>query len=60
MSKAMHINIVVKPNESIDQALSRFNRKIRKWKFMDEINEHQFYEKPSVKRKKRKKKIFIE
>ncbi len=43
----------VKKNESIDDALRRFRREVSKSGTLRDARNHQYYEKPSVKRKKK-------
>ena len=45
--------IIVKENESLDSALSRFKRSCAKAGIMQEVRKREHYEKPSVKRKKK-------
>lgn len=40
-------------DESIDQALRRFRRQCQKAGILSEIRKREYYEKPSVKRKKK-------
>ena len=53
---------VVRKNESLDDALRRFKRSVSKAGTLQESRKREFYEKPSVKRKKseaaRKRKKF--
>ncbi len=42
-------------NESLDQALRRFNRECRKAGILKEVRKREHYEKPSVKRKNKAK-----
>lgn len=44
--------IIVREGETIEQALRRFNREVQKAKIMDEIRRREFYEKPSVVKKR--------
>ncbi|AQQ52963.1 MULTISPECIES: 30S ribosomal protein S21 [Caryophanaceae] len=44
---------VVRKNESIEDALRRFKRTVSKSGAMQEVRKREFYEKPSVKRKKK-------
>ena len=46
-------SVIVKDNESIDSALSRFKRNCAKAGIQQEIRKREHYEKPSVKRKKK-------
>ena len=49
------IQITVGQNESIDQALKRFNMKLQQSGLLREVKEHTYYEKPSVKRRRRQR-----
>ncbi|WP_027108475.1 30S ribosomal protein S21 [Lacticigenium naphthae] len=44
---------VIKDNESLDDALRRFKRSVSKTGTMKEARKREFYEKPSVRRKKK-------
>ncbi|WAA10372.1 MULTISPECIES: 30S ribosomal protein S21 [Fervidibacillus] len=44
---------VVRKNESLDDALRRFKRQVSKTGTLQEIRKREFYEKPSVRRKKK-------
>lgn len=44
---------VVRKNESIEDALRRFKRTVSKNGTIQEVRKREFYEKPSVKRKKK-------
>ena len=45
--------VEVKEGESIDSALRRFKRNVAKAGIQQEIRKREYYEKPSVKRKKK-------
>ncbi len=45
------IEVEVKSNESIDQALKRFKRRFQKARIMQEIRRRREYVKPSVRRR---------
>jgi len=45
--------IKVGENESIDSALKRFKRKCQKDNILGDLRKREYYEKPSVKRKKK-------
>ncbi|MBQ6052519.1 MAG: 30S ribosomal protein S21 [Clostridia bacterium] len=45
--------IKLKENESLDNALRRFKRQCQKAGVISELRKREFYEKPSVKRKKK-------
>lgn len=44
--------VIVREGETIEQALRRFNREVQKAGILDELKVREFYEKPSVKRKR--------
>jgi small subunit ribosomal protein S21 len=44
--------IIVREGETIEQALRRFNREVQKARIMDELRRREFYEKPSVVKKR--------
>lgn len=46
---------VVRKNESLDDALRRFKRSVTKAGTLQESRKREFYEKPSVKRKRKRK-----
>jgi small subunit ribosomal protein S21 len=48
--------IIIKKNESLDEALRRFKRELQEEGVIEEIKKRLFYEKPSEKRKKLRKK----
>ena len=43
----------IKENETLENALRRFKRQVSKSGTMSEIRKREYYEKPSVKRKKK-------
>lgn len=45
--------VIVKDNESLDNALRRFKRNCAKAGIMQEVRKREHYEKPSVRRKKK-------
>ncbi|MCL2223948.1 MAG: 30S ribosomal protein S21 [Defluviitaleaceae bacterium] len=45
--------VVIKDNETLDNALRRFKRSCQKAGIMGEIRKREHYDKPSVKRKKK-------
>ena len=45
--------IVVKDNESFESALRRFKKQCEKSGVLSEIRKREYYEKPSIKRKKK-------
>lgn len=46
-------SVVVKENETLDNALRRFKRNCQKAGIQQELRKREFYEKPSVRRKKK-------
>lgn len=53
----MPTNLIVRPRrgESIERAIKRFNKKVKKLGILDDFKEHQRYLKPSEKRRRRNK-----
>jgi small subunit ribosomal protein S21 len=51
--KAMTRETKVRKNESLEDALRRFKRSVSKSGTLAEVRKREFYEKPSVKRKKK-------
>ena len=45
--------VKVKENESLESALKRFKRKCQKDNILGDLRKKEFYEKPSVRRKKK-------
>jgi len=45
--------VKVKDNEELDHALRRFKKECQKSGIISEIRRHEYYEKPSVRRKKK-------
>jgi small subunit ribosomal protein S21 len=45
--------IVVKDNESFESALRRFKKQCEKAGILSEVRKREYYEKPSIKRKKK-------
>lgn len=46
--------VVFKENENINQALRRFKKKIEESGVLDDLRKHEFYEKPTSVRKRKK------
>lgn len=46
--------ITVKEFENINQALRRFKKKVDESNVLDELRKHEFYEKPTTERKRKK------
>lgn len=49
------IEVKVRANESVDEALRRFRRKVRKSGLMQQIRRRKVYEKPSDKRRRKQR-----
>jgi len=47
-------NVVARENESFEGLLKRFNKKVQQDRIRAEIRQHEYFEKPSVKRKRKK------
>jgi small subunit ribosomal protein S21 len=55
------LNVTVKSNESIDRALKRLKKKFNDTGLVKELRKRQYFEKPSVsKRLKKKKAVYIQ
>jgi len=46
-------NVVAEENESFESLLRRFNRRVQQERVLSEVRRRGFYEKPSVKRKRK-------
>ncbi|RLC72173.1 MAG: 30S ribosomal protein S21 [Chloroflexi bacterium] len=46
--------VILHENESLESALRRFNRKLQQDGILSEYRRREYYEKPSVKRKRKK------
>jgi len=53
-SRPSHVTITPKNNEPIDRTIKRFIRKVKKSGIAEEFRERQYYEKPSMKKRKEK------
>ncbi|MEM2786580.1 MAG: 30S ribosomal protein S21 [Candidatus Nitrosotenuis sp.] len=52
------IEVTLLPNEGIDSALKRFEQKIQQAGILRQLKEHSYYEKPSEKRRRmRRRKV---
>ncbi len=47
-------NVVIGENESFDSLLKRFNKRVQQDGILSEVRRHEHYEKPSVKRKRKR------
>jgi small subunit ribosomal protein S21 len=54
-SRPSHVTIEPKGNEHIDKTIKRFLRKVKKSGLADDYKKNRYFEKPSTKRRKEKK-----
>jgi len=47
-------NVVARENESFESLLKRFNKRVQQDRIRAEIRRHEYFEKPSTKRKRKK------
>lgn len=47
-------NVVAGDNESFDSLLKRFNKRVQQDGILSEVRRHEHYEKPSVRRKRKR------
>jgi len=47
-------NVVARENESFESLLKRFNKRVQHDRIRAEVRRHEYYEKPSTKRKRKK------
>ncbi len=47
-------NVIARENESFESLLKRFNKRVQQDRIRAEIRRHEYYEKPSMKRKRKK------
>jgi len=52
---AVNVQVVARRRETTEDLIKRFSRKVRKEKIMEEFRERMYYEKPSDKRRRLKK-----
>ena len=52
---AVNAQVVARRRETTEELIKRFSRKVRKEKIMEEFRERMYYEKPSDKRRRLKK-----
>jgi small subunit ribosomal protein S21 len=55
MKKPINVEVTARKNESIDRLLKRFTKKVKKELIIEGVRERAYYEKPSEKRIKLKK-----
>ena len=49
-----HVQVVLRPNETTEQLIKRFSRKVRREGIIEDVKNRMFYEKPSVRRRREK------
>ncbi len=47
-------NVVARENESFESLLKRFNKRVQQDRIRAEVRQHEYYEKPSIKRKRKR------
>ena len=55
MKRPINVEVEARRNESIDRLLKRFAKKVKKELIFEEVRERMYYEKPSEKRIRMKK-----
>ena len=53
--KSTNVEIELRRNEDIERAIKRFIKKVKKEKIIEDLRERKYYEKPSVIKRKLKK-----
>ena len=53
--KPVHVETKVRKDENIERAIKRFTKKVKKERIIDTIREKKYYEKPSEKKARLKK-----
>ena len=53
--KPMHVETKVRKDENIERAIKRFTKKVKKERIIDIVRERKYYEKPSEKKARLKK-----
>jgi len=54
LKKIKGTGVTVRDNENINQSLRRFKKKIEEAGILDDLRKHEFYEKPTTERKRKK------
>tara|TARA_Y100000034_G_C6848621_1_gene384733 strand:- start:605 stop:838 length:234 start_codon:yes stop_codon:yes gene_type:complete len=55
MSSIINVEVTPRKNEDIERTLKRFIKKVKKESIIETVRERQYYEKPSVVKRKKKK-----
>lgn len=53
--KPAHVETKVRKDESIERAIKRFSKKVKKERVLEEVRDKMYYEKPSVAKRREKK-----
>tara|TARA_Y100000034_G_scaffold114770_1_gene151230 strand:+ start:655 stop:867 length:213 start_codon:yes stop_codon:yes gene_type:complete len=54
--KPANVEVELRRNEDVERAIKRFIKKVKKEKIIEDLRERKYYEKPSVVKRKLKKK----
>ena len=57
MGRPVRAEVVPKRNENIEKLIKRFIKKVKKAGIMEELRDRRYYEKPSVNRNKKNRRI---
>ena len=57
MAKVINVEVRIRKGETVDRLIRRFIKKTKKEKIIDEFTQHLYYEKPSDKKRREKKRI---
>ena len=55
MKRPINVEMVARKNEPIERLIKRFSKKVKKELIIEQVRERQYYEKPSEKKVKSKK-----
>ena len=56
MKRSIHVEIMPRgKDESLERMIKRFTKKVKKEKIIEKVRDRSYYEKPSVKRRKKAK-----
>ena len=53
--KSAHVETKVRNGESIERAIKRFTKKVKKEGILDVVRDKMYYEKPSIRKRREKK-----
>ena len=57
---AVNVQVVARRRETTEELIKRFSRKVRKEKIMEEFRERMYYEKPSDKKRRLRKRSKVQ